>query len=107
MVTWTPRARADLKAIHDHIAKDSPATAKTIARELACKPDILLRFPLIGHKVPEVNDDNLRELSLHSWRIIYHLRQDGIHIITLVHKRQQSPSDSLAPRQTQLDSSGM
>ena len=34
MVSWSLRARADLKAIHDYIAKDSPTHAKTVVREL-------------------------------------------------------------------------
>jgi plasmid stabilization system protein ParE len=41
MVIWTPHARADLKAIHDHIAKDSPLNAKKIMREMVQKPDLL------------------------------------------------------------------
>ncbi len=34
MLRWSQRARADLKAIHDYIAKDSPLNAKAVAREL-------------------------------------------------------------------------
>jgi|SRR3989338_1930236 len=95
MVIWTPRARADLKAIHDHIAKDSPLTAKKIVREMAQKPNVLLELPQMGRKVPEINDDNLREISLHPWRIIYHLRQSRIFIVTVVHKRRQIEADEL------------
>lgn len=97
MVIWTPRARADLKAIHDHIAKDSPLNARKIVRELVQQPGILPGFPQMGHKVPEINDDNLREISLHSWRIIYHLRQERIFIVTVVHKRRQLEVDELTP----------
>lgn len=97
MVIWTPRARADLKAIHDHIAKDSPFNAKKIVRELTQKPDLLPGFPQMGHNVPEINDDNLREISLHSWRIIYHLRQDQIFIVTVVHKRRHLEAEELTP----------
>jgi len=34
MVIWTLRARADLKAIHDYIAKDSRQNAKRVAHEI-------------------------------------------------------------------------
>jgi len=95
MVIWTPRARGDLKAIHDHIAKDSPLNAKKIAREMVQKPNILPEFPQMGRKVPEINDDNLREINLHPWRIIYHLRQDQIFIVTIVHKRRLLEADEL------------
>lgn len=92
---WTPRARADLKAIHDHIAKDSPLNAKKIMREMVLKPNPLPEFPQMGRKVLEINDDNLREISLHPWRIIYHLRQGRVFIVTVVHKRRQLEADEL------------
>ena len=54
MVIWTARARADLKAIHDYIAKDSPINAKRVVREMQSKAAGLAETPLIGHVVPEV-----------------------------------------------------
>ena len=38
MLIWTPRARADLKAIHDYIAKDSRENAKRVAHEIRHRP---------------------------------------------------------------------
>jgi len=37
-VIWTPRARADLKAIYDYIANDSPQNAKKIVQGMTVKP---------------------------------------------------------------------
>ena len=71
MVIWTPRARADLKAIHDYIAKDSRENAKRVAHEILHKADALAEPPRPGRTVPEVNDPDLREISAYSWRIIY------------------------------------
>jgi toxin ParE1/3/4 len=48
MVIWTPRARADLKAIHDYIAEHAPLNAKTIVLEMVQKADTLAKFPLLG-----------------------------------------------------------
>jgi plasmid stabilization system protein ParE len=76
MVIWTHRARADLKAIHDYIAKDSRQNAKRVAHEIRRKADALAEPPHIGRKVPELNDPQLREISAYSWRIIYHLREE-------------------------------
>ena len=39
MVNWSQRARADLKAVHDYIAKDSPQNAKVVAREIRRRAD--------------------------------------------------------------------
>lgn len=88
MVIWTPRARADLKAIHDHINQNTPQNAKTVVRKLAHKTEALADLPLLGKVVPEVNDPNLREIHAYSWRIIYHLDQGQAYIVTLVRKRQ-------------------
>lgn len=95
MVIWTPRARADLKAIHDHIAKDSVQTAKRVVRDIVQKPTILPEHPQLGRKVPELGDDNIREVSQHSWRIIYHWQQGHIFIVAVVHKRRRLSADEL------------
>ena len=46
MLRWSVRARADLKAIHDYIAKDSPLNAKAVARERSSRIIGLLRSGL-------------------------------------------------------------
>jgi toxin ParE1/3/4 len=97
MVIWTLRARADLKAIHDHIAKDSRQNAKRVAHEIRRKVDTLAEASRIGRKVPELNDPQLRELPVYSWRIIYHLREGKVFIVTLMHKRCQPGAADLAP----------
>jgi toxin ParE1/3/4 len=82
MVIWTLRARADLKAIHDYIAKDSRENAKRVAHEIRRKGEALVEPPRVGRKVPELNDPQLREISAYSWRIIYHLRDGNVFIVT-------------------------
>lgn len=88
MIIWTPRARADLKAIYEHIAKDAPLNAKAVTQALVNKAQHSLQQPQIGKKVAELNDDNLREVSLYSWRILYYIQQDKVYVLTLVHKRR-------------------
>lgn len=89
MVIWTPSARADLKAIHDHIARNSPQNAKAVVAGILQKADVLTELPYLGKAIPEINEDSLREISAHSWRILYHLRQKQIFILAVVHKRRQ------------------
>lgn len=88
MIIWTPRARADLKAIYEHIAKDAPLNAKTVTQALVNKTQHSLQHPQIGKKVAELNDDNLLEISLYSWRILYYIQHDKVYVLTLVHKRR-------------------
>lgn len=96
MVRWSRRARADLKAIHERIAKEAPLNATIVVREIIRKADTLAELPYLGRKVPEVNDENLREIPAYSWRILYHVRQDHVFIVTLVHKRRQPRVEDLS-----------
>ena len=95
MVKWTPRARADLKAIHDYIAHDSPQNAKKIVKGMTSKAETLMNLPDLGKVTPEMQDPLIREISAYSWRIIYHQRQDTIFVLTVVHKRRQLGNDGI------------
>ncbi len=75
MVTWTQPARADLRSIHDFIAHDSRHYAKKVVQDIREKTDILEQLPKRGKKIPELNNDQVRELSLYSYRIIYEIKE--------------------------------
>jgi toxin ParE1/3/4 len=98
VVSWSQRARADLKALHDHIAKESPQNAKTVAREILRRADEIDITPFVGRKVPEIDDDSVREIPAYSWRIIYQLRDRNIFIITLIHKRRHVEPEQITPQ---------
>jgi toxin ParE1/3/4 len=97
MVSWTQRARTDLKALHDHIRKDSPLNAKAVAREILRRADLIEAAPLLGRKVPELNDPQVREIPVYSWRVLYQLRDGTIFIVTLVHKRRHLEPEQIKP----------
>ena len=97
MVKWSLRSRADLKAIHDYIAKDSPRDAKRIAQEIRLKAETVVELPYSGRKVPEVNDEQLREVPSYSWRILYHVRGSDVFVVTLVHKRRNLIAEEVPP----------
>jgi addiction module RelE/StbE family toxin len=94
-VIWTSQARADRKVVHDYIAKDSKPNAKEVVQDMRTKADALADLPRMGKVVPEVEHDDLREIGVHSWRIIYHLRRDNIYVIAVVHKRRLLDPDDL------------
>lgn len=87
---WSQRARLDLKAIHDHIAQDSPGNARNVAREFLVRAGQLPQLPRAGRVVPELGNPDIREVPVHSWRLIYQLRGDDVFVLALVHKRRQS-----------------
>jgi len=88
MVNWSQPAMADLRSIHDFIARDSRFYAKKVVQDIREKTDTLEQLPRAGKKVPELNDDQIRELSLYSYRIIYEIMEQGIFVLAVVHKRR-------------------
>jgi addiction module RelE/StbE family toxin len=95
VLRWSARARADLKAIHDYIAKDSPTNAKTVVHEILARAATLPETPRIGRRVPELDDPDIREVPVHSWRVIYQLRGETVFIVTLVHRRRAPAPEQL------------
>lgn len=95
MVIWSQPARADLRSIHDFIAHDSRFYAKKVVQDIREKTDILEQLPKAGKKVPELNEDHVRELSLYSYRIIYQIRERGISVLAVVHKRRDLKAEDI------------
>jgi len=88
MVIWSEPAKTDLRSIHDFIAQDSRYYAKKVTQDIREKTDILEELPKAGKKVPELNDDEVRELTLYSYRIIYEIKSQDVFILAVVHRRR-------------------
>jgi toxin ParE1/3/4 len=97
MVIWSDVAKTDLRAIFDYIANDSRHYAKKVAQDIREKTDVLDELPLLGRAVPEMEDKNIRELSLYSYRIIYQIKNDHVYILTIVHKRRNLHNRQISP----------
>ena len=88
MVKWSFPARNDLKQIHDYIAKDSKYYARNVIQEIVAKTDTLTDLPEIGRTVPEIGDQNIRELIVYSYRLIYEISEAGVEILAIIHGRR-------------------
>lgn len=67
---------------------------KKVTQEIIRKTDILETLPTIGLIVLEVGDENIREISLYSYRIIYQIDNCQIYILTIAHKRRDLSSNN-------------
>jgi toxin ParE1/3/4 len=92
-VNWTAAARAQLRDIHTFIARSSPQYATKIVDRLTRMSQQIATFPRSGRVVPEANDVNIREVIEGSYRIIYHLLDDEVDIIAVVHGASQWPEN--------------
>jgi plasmid stabilization system protein ParE len=87
-IVWSRRAAQDLDSITDYIAADSPAYAGVVLKKIVNQTRILARFPQAGRKVPEFDDENIRELVAYSYRIIYRLQEDEALIVAVIHGKR-------------------
>jgi len=92
MVIWSTPARNDLKQIYDYIAKDSKYYAKNVVEKIITKSENLNEFPEIGRVVPEIGDDNVRELVIYSYRLIYEVVPDNVQILAIIHGKRDFSS---------------
>ncbi len=92
MVKWSLPAKSDLKQIFDYIAKDSIYYAKNVTQTIVTKTEILIEFPEIGRVVPKIDDTNVRELIVYSYRLIYEIAPDGIEILAIIHGKRDFAS---------------
>lgn len=88
MVTWSQQAIADLRSIHDFIARDSRYYAKKVVHDIRELVEELNGLPKMGRMVPELNEETVRELLLYSYRIVYEIKDEGIFVLTVVHQRR-------------------
>jgi toxin ParE1/3/4 len=84
-VRWTPQAADDLEAICLFIARDAPQVAAAFADRVLRATDQLAHFARLGRIVPELGIDNLREVVVGSYRVIYRIRDEDIQVLTVHH----------------------
>jgi len=87
-IVWSRRALHDLESIAGYIAQDSPAYARIVLKTIINQTRTLSRFPHSGRKVPEFDNEEIRELIAYSYRIIYRVQQEEIVIAAVIHGKR-------------------
>ena len=95
VIVWSQPAREDLRLIHQHIAYDSKQYATRVVQDIIESVEILLTAPRMGRSVPEIGEPDVREISLYSWRIIYEVVGDTLHVHGVIHKRRDFKAEDL------------
>jgi len=84
-VRWSLTAGDDLQDIEDFISRDSVLHAITFVDRVVESAETLLKTPRIGRMVPEFNRPDLRELIFRNYRIVYHMQNEEVFILRVVH----------------------
>ncbi len=80
---WTKRSRRDLIEIGRHIARDKPEAARRWVERLRQGACVAAKKPRVGRRVPEVGRDDLREVLVGNYRIVYEIHRAEIRILTV------------------------
>ena len=82
-ILWTRRARRDLLEIGDFIARDKPGAAAMWVGKILNAVERTALFPTSGRIVPEIDRNDIREVVLGSYRIVYQIWKGQIIILTV------------------------
>lgn len=88
-VNWTKQSINDIDHIAEFISKDSEKYAAIQTLRFFEAAKILEHQPEIGRIVPEINNQNIRELIEGNYRIIYRVKNlNVIDILTVHHSKR-------------------
>ena len=90
-VTWSSQARKDLEAISDYYREVASSHAERFEEQMFDAARRLEIFPHSGRMIPEAEDAQLREVIYRSYRIMYHVDEEGedVLILTVLHSSRQ------------------
>jgi len=81
-IIWSPLSVERLEEIYKYISNDNDSAAKLFLDKIFEKVESLTEYPQRGRKVPEVNREEIREVFLGEYRIIYRVAKNKIIILT-------------------------
>ncbi len=94
-IIWSPLAIERVAEIARYIAQDNPTASRQWVESIFAKVELLQSIPAGGHRVPEVNREEIREVIFGNYRIIYRAAPSDISILTVRHGRQILPMDEI------------
>ena len=97
-VIWSDRAKVELIEIAEYIARDSTQNASAVVVKIQEVSRSLANFPHRGRKVPEFKVENIREVFVFSYRLIYEIHADFVAILMLAHSARLLSNKYLLPK---------
>lgn len=88
-IRWTRAALSDLGRLHEFLKPANPVAAASVVNKLANAPDLLVRQPRIGSRLPAFEPKEVRYLLVGDYELRYEIVPDGnIWILRLWHTRE-------------------
>lgn len=94
-IRWTRSAKAGLAAIvRSRRERVGFNAARTLHQTITQRAFLLKEFPELGQQMWEVPDDDLRELFVSVYRIIYRIESDTVFIVNIEDARMLFSRDN-------------
>ncbi len=90
-IIWTEYALDCIERVASFIALDSEYYSKEFVHKIIEQIEALKTFSEMGRIVPELNDQNLRELVYQNYRIVYLVKNNSVNLIYIGHASKQLP----------------
>jgi len=84
-IIWTETASSDLESVFDFISKDSTIYAATFIQSVVDSAESLSEMSKRFRYVPELSKEEIREVIIGNYRLIYLVSEESIHILALIH----------------------
>ncbi|WP_027360799.1 type II toxin-antitoxin system RelE/ParE family toxin [Desulforegula conservatrix] len=94
-IIWSPLAVDRVSEIAEYIAQDKPSAAEQWVKTVFSKVEHLKSSPEIGRIVPEIENNQFRELIYGNYRIIYRIEPKQISVLTVRHGKQILPIEEI------------
>lgn len=91
VIRWSEAALLDIDEICADVSQKRPENAEIMADKIANAVQALLDDPYIGRKIPEYNQEHLRERIVDGYRILYRIRPDLIEVVAIFSGRNRLP----------------
>ena len=87
-ILWSPLSVERLEDIFEYISKENSPAARKMVNRIFKKVETLSEYPRRGRKVPEVKREEIREVFLGEYRIIYRVESNKIVVLTIGNFKQ-------------------
>ena len=94
-IEWSPLAIERVIEIAEHIALEKPDVAIQWASNIFDSTDKLKEHPRLGRIVPEIQEEDYRELIEGNYRILYLIGTPKISVLTVRHGKQLLSTEGL------------
>jgi plasmid stabilization system protein ParE len=98
-VIWDEEAIAELSQAVRFIARKNPDAARKTGETILQKAGMLGPFPRLGKVYSRLNREDVREIPIPPYRIIYHVKdaECSVRIMKVWHGARQEPEISVNP----------